>query len=114
MEEQYHAAGMTEVESEGVRLGYRNSSAVLDTGIYILAIFLWFLSKLKTGKNLKEDMKKEREKGGEKKNEKSDKTHVKIPLWSLNDRKKSTKTGKNFRGAGLGNFLAGQNIYPWM
>ena len=40
-----------------------------------------FLSKLKKGKNLKEDLKKGREKGGEKKKkEKSDKTHVKIPL----------------------------------
>ena len=26
--------------------------------------------------------------------------------------KKSTKTGKNFRGGGIGIFLAGQNIYP--
>ena len=39
-------------------------------------------------------MKKGREK---KKKEKSDKTHVKISLWSFNDRK-STKTWKNFRG----------------
>ena len=42
-------------------------------------------------------MKKEREKEEKKKKEISDKTHVKIPLWSLNNRKKSTKTGKNFR-----------------
>ena len=57
------------------------------------------LFKLKTGKNLKEDlMKKEKEKGEKKKKEKTDKTHVKIPLWSFNDRKKkSTKMGKNFR-----------------
>ena len=48
----------------------------------------------KTGKKLKEDLKKGKEK------EKSDKTHVKIPLWSLNTAKKSTKTGKNFRGWG--------------
>ena len=39
-------------------------------------------------------MKKGREK------EKSNKTNVKIPLKSLNDRKISTKTGKNFRGGG--------------
>ena len=39
------------------------------------------LFKLKTGKNLKEDlMKKEKEKGEKKKKEKTDKTHVKIPL----------------------------------
>ena len=31
---------------------------------------------------------------------------------ALNDRKKSTKTGKNFRGGG--EFLAGQNIFPCM
>ena len=49
-------------------------------------------------------MKKGREK------EKSNKTNVKIPLKSLNDRKISTKTGKNFRGGGR-SFLAGQNIY---
>ena len=36
-----------------------------------------FLSKLKTGKNLNEDMKKGREKGGEEeKKEKNDKTHA--------------------------------------
>ena len=46
------------------------------------------------------------------KEEKNDKTHVKIPLWSLNDHKKNTKTGKNFRGGEGGIFLAGQNIYP--
>ena len=40
-----------------------------------------FCPNLKTGKNLKEDLKKEREKGGkEGQKEKSDKTYVKIPL----------------------------------
>ena len=34
----------------------------------------------KTGKNLKEDLKKGKEKGGKEKKEKSDKTHVKLPL----------------------------------
>ena len=49
---------------------------------------------------MKEDLKKGRERG-KKKKKKSDKTHVKIPLWSLNTaKKKSTKTGKNFRGGG--------------
>ena len=37
-----------------------------------------FLSKVKTGKNLKGDLKKGSEKGEKKKKEKSDKTHVKI------------------------------------
>ena len=55
--------------------------------MYILAI----CPNLKTGKNLKEDlMKKGREKGGgKKKKEKSDKTHVEIPLCSFNKGKKS-------------------------
>ena len=52
-------------------------------GIYILIIPPpgggEFLSKLKTGKNLK-DMKPGRKRGGKKKKEKSDKTQVKIPL----------------------------------
>ena len=44
-------------------------------------------------------MKKGREKEGkEEKKEKSDKTHIKIPL--------STKTGKNFRGGGEFSWLA--------
>ena len=50
-------------------------------------------------KNLKEDLKKGREKGGkEEKKEKSDKskTHVNIPLWSLNDRKKIHKNREEF------------------
>ena len=33
-----------------------------------------------------------------------------MPLWSLNDRKKSTKTGKNFRG-GREEFFWLANIY---
>ena len=57
----------------------------------------WRRTWIKEGKGLKE--------------EKSDKTHVKISLWSLNNHKKSTKIGKNLRGGGI--FLAGQNIYPW-
>ena len=61
-----------------------------------------YTPKLKTGKNFEEDFMK---KGREKKiNEKSDKTHVKIPWWCFNDRKKSTKTGKNFRGGRGGIF----------
>ena len=40
-----------------------------------------FLSNLKTGKNLKEDLKNGKEKGRKEENkEKSDKTHVKMPL----------------------------------
>ena len=42
-----------------------------------------FCPNWKTGKNLKKREKK--------KKEKSDKTYVKIPLWSLNDRKKIHK-----------------------
>ena len=72
MEEQYHAAGMTEVESEGVRLGYRNSSAVLITGIYILAIFFMIFVQIEN--------REEFEGGHEKRKRKSVKTHVKIPL----------------------------------
>ena len=50
---------------------------------------------------MKEDLKNGKEKGGKEENkEKSDKTHVKIPLKSLNTPQKSTKTGKNFRGGG--------------
>ena len=64
------------------------------------------------GRIWRKTWKKGKEKGGkEEKKEKSDKTHVKITLWRLNTAKKSTKTGKNFRGRG-GIFLAGQNIYP--
>ena len=63
----------------------------INTGIYILAICC---SNLKTGKNLKEDLKKGREKG--RKKEKCDKTHVKISLCSLNDRKKIHKNREEF------------------
>ena len=63
-----------------------SSYAYSFTGIYILAnppppggkeVFVQIERK---GKNLKEDMKKGREKGGERRKKKSDKTHVKIPL----------------------------------
>ena len=81
-------------------------------GIYILAIptpphplggVNNFCPNWKTGKNLKEDfMKKRREK-----KKKIDKTHVKITLWSLNDRKKiQKKTEKNFVG--------GRGIFFWL
>ena len=55
------------------------------SGIYILAIPPLggknFCQNWKTGKNFKEDLKKGKEKGGKEENkEKSDKTHVKIPL----------------------------------
>ena len=57
------------------------------------------MSKLKNREEFEGGLhEKGREKGG--KEEKSDKTHVKIPLRSLNNRNKSTKTGKNFRGGG--------------
>ena len=66
----------------------------LNAGIYILAISPHpgggenFCPNWKTGKNLKEDLKKGKEKGGKEENkEKSDKTHFKIPLWSLNTEK---------------------------
>ena len=55
-----------------------------------------FCPNWKTGKNLKEDMKKEGKREGKKKKEKSDKTHVKIPLWSLNDRKNIHKNREEF------------------
>ena len=40
--------------------------------------------------------KKEGKKGDKKKKEKSDRTHVKIPLWSLNDHKKIHKNREEF------------------
>ena len=53
---------------------------LLSAGIYILAISPFFVQIIQTGQNLK-DFKKGKEKGGkEEKKEKSDKTHVKIPL----------------------------------
>ena len=51
-------------------------------------------------------MKEEGKRGKGK--EKSDKTHVKIPLRSLNERKIIHKNGEEFEGGGI--FLAGQNI----
>ena len=53
-------------------------------------------------------MKKEREK---KKKEKSNKTHVEIPLWSLNDRKKSKKQGRILEGGGGKEFFWLARIY---
>ena len=47
-------------------------------------------------------LKKWKGKGGKRKKEKSDKTHVKIPLYSLNGRKKITKTGNFLRKVGGG------------
>ena len=49
-------------------------------------IFWPFLSKLKNREEFEGGLEKGKKKGGKK--EKSDKTHVKIPLRSLNDRKK--------------------------
>ena len=50
-------------------------------GIYILAIFGQFLSKLKNREELEGGLhKKEGKRWEKKKKEKSDKTHVKIPL----------------------------------
>ena len=69
-----------------------------------------FCPNWKTGKNLK-DFKKGKEKG-EKEEKRSDKTHVKITLWSLNTTKKSTKTGKNFRGGGGKNFSGWPEYIP--
>ena len=58
-------------------------------------------------------MKKGKEKGKkEESKEKSDKTHVKIPLWSLNTSQKSTKTGKNLRGGGGKNFSGWPEYIP--
>ena len=45
---------------------------------------------------MKEDLKKGREKNGKQEKEKSNKTHVKIPLKSLNDRKKIHKNREEF------------------
>ena len=66
---------------------------------------LWSLNDRKkihkTWKNLKEDMKKGRERGGKKKKEKIE-THVKIPLWSLNNREKNQqKQGRILEGGRL-------------
>ena len=53
------------------------------------------MSKLKN----REGQEKKKGKGGKRRRkEKSNKTHVKIPLKSLNDRKKSTKQGRILEG----------------
>ena len=71
---------------------------LFNPGIYIVGIFC---PNWKTGKNLKEDLKKEREKGGNEEKKKRVITHVKIPLWSLNDRKKTPqKQGRILEGGG--------------
>ena len=62
---------------------------------------IFFLSKLKNREDIEGGLEKRKGKGGGKKKiRKSDKTHVKIPFWSLYDRQKSSKTGKDFRGVG--------------
>ena len=56
-----------------------------------------FLSKLKNREEFEGLEKKERKSGNKKKKkEKSDKTHVELPLWSLNTAINSTKTGKKW------------------
>ena len=55
-----------------------------------------FCPNWKTGKNLKEDLKKEGKGGKRRKKEESDKTYVKIPICSLNDRKKIHKNREEF------------------
>ena len=54
------------------------------------------MSKWKSREEFEGGHEKRKGKGGRVKKEESDKKHVKIPLWSLNDRKKITKTGKEF------------------
>ena len=67
------------------------------------------MSQFKNREEFERGLEKRKGKGGkEEKKENSDKTHVKIPLSSLNDRKKSTKQGRILEGGGI--FLAGQNI----
>ena len=57
-----------------------------------------FLSKLKNRKEFEGGLhvKGRRQKGGKEEKEESDKTHVKIPLWSSNDRKKSHNNREKF------------------
>ena len=69
--------------------------ANLITGIYILAI-LNFCQVEKQGRIWRTSWKKEGKRGEKKKEEKSNKMHVKIPLWSLNDRKKIHKNWEKF------------------
>ena len=96
-----------------------------NEGIFILAIPPpWGWGVLAQLKNREEFGGLKRKGKGEKrrKKEKSDKIHVKIPLYSLNYRKKSTKSGKNFRGGGGFFWLAriyipvlnhGRNMHSW-
>ena len=66
--------------------------------MYILAVSppgRIFVQIEKQGRGLHEK-KREGKRGQKKKKEKSDKTHVKIPLWSLNDRKKIHKNREEF------------------
>ena len=71
----------------------------------------FFVQSKKTGKNLK-DLKKGREKGRKQEKKKGVIKHKNI-FMKLKYRKKSTNTGKTFRGGEGRIFLAGQNIYPW-
>ena len=65
---------------------------------------------MKNREEFEGELEKRKGKGGERrKKEKSDKTHIRIPLFSLNDRKQIHKNREELlRGGG---FLAGQNIY---
>ena len=80
------------------------SSTSLWAGIYILAISPpplggeEFLSNLKNREEFGGGLEKGKEKGGKEENkEKSDKTHIKIPLWSLNTAKNPQKQGRIWR-----------------
>ena len=96
------------------------------SGIYILTIPLppgGFVVPIEKRERIWRTIGKRKGKGGKRrKKEKSDKIHVKIPLYSLNYRKKSTKSGKNFRGGGGFFWLAriyipvlnhGRNMHSW-
>ena len=89
----------------------------ISAGIYILAIPPsqggggQFESKLKNREEF-EGLEKRKGKGGKRREKgKCDKTHVKIPLWSLNDRKKSKKLGRILEGGGRREFFWPARIY---
>ena len=60
------------------------------------------LSKVKNREEFKGGLEKGKEKGWkEEEKEKSDKTHVKIPLWSLNTAKNPQKQGRILEGGDI-------------
>ena len=72
------------------------------------------MSKVKNREEFEGGLEKRKGKGGkrEKKIEKSDKTHVKIPLLSLNTAKNPQKQGRILEGGGGKNFSGWPEYIP--